>query len=37
MNLLIIKCDINFDVFIIELFFYKSMLLIYIYVKKYKI
>lgn len=37
MNLFIIKCDINFDVFIIEFFFYKSMLLIYIYVKKYKI
>lgn len=34
MNLLIIKCDINFDVFIIEFFFFKIMLLIYMYVKK---
>lgn len=34
MNLLIIKRDINSDVLITELFFYKSMPLIYIYVKK---
>lgn len=37
MNLSIIKRDINSDVLITELFFYKIMPLIYIYVKKYKI
>lgn len=37
MNLFIIKRDINSDVLITELFFYKIMPLIYIYVKRYKI